>query len=193
MKFRSSIKKEEINELKMLKFPGKIHLVTNTEEAIGIAAELEKEDILGFDTETRPSFKKGESYDVSLLQLSTKTDAYLFRLNKMSFPKELAQLLADPNIVKAGVAVRDDIKSLQKLQPFKEEGFCELADFAKELGVQNFGLRALCAIFLDFRLSKRAKITNWEQPKLTAAQIEYAACDAWVGLEIYKQMKSVKN
>ncbi len=193
MKFKTSIEKDEINALEMLKFQGKIHLVTNADEAIKIAKKLSNEEILGFDTETRPSFKKGETYDVSLLQLSTESDAYLFRLNKMTFPKELAQLLADPTIVKAGVAVRDDIKSLQKLSPFKDENFCELQDFAKELGVKNFSLRALCAIFINYRLSKRAKITNWEQPTLTDAQIQYAACDAWVGLQIYKQMKSVNS
>ncbi len=192
MKFKNSIEKDEINKLEMLKFQGNIHLVTKVEDAIEIAKELSKEKILGFDTETRPSFKKGENYDVALLQLSTESDAYLFRLNLMPFPKELAELLADSNIVKAGVAVRDDIKSLQKLLPFKEEGFCELQDFAKKLEVKNFGLRALCAIFLNYRLSKRAKITNWEQPTLTEAQIHYAACDAWVGLQIYKQMMSVE-
>lgn len=193
MKFRNSIDKEEINKLEMLKFQGNIHLITDVEEAIKVAKKLSSESILGFDTETRPSFKKGESYDVALLQLSTENDAYLFRLNKFKFPQEIADLLADKKIVKAGVAVRDDIKSLQKLLPFKEESFCELADFAKELEVKNFGLRALCAIFLNYRLSKRAKITNWEQPQLTQAQIHYAACDAWVGLQIYKQMMSVKN
>ncbi|WP_372651548.1 3'-5' exonuclease [Halobacteriovorax sp.] len=192
MKFKNSIEKDEINKLEMLKFKGNIHLVTDEAEAIRIAKELSKEKILGFDTETRPSFKKGENYDVALLQLSTDNDAYLFRLNQMTFPKELAELLADSNIVKAGVAVRDDIKSLQKLSPFKEESFCELQDFAKKLNVKNFGLRALCAIFLNYRLSKRAKITNWEQPTLTEAQIHYAACDAWVGLQIYKQMMSVE-
>lgn len=192
MKFKTSIEKDEINKLEMLKFQGSIHVVTDTDEAISIASKLIDEPILGFDTETRPSFKKGESYDVSLLQLSTEESAYLFRLNKMKFPKELAELLANPKIVKAGVAVRDDIKALQKLHPFKEESFCELQDFAKKLNVKNFGLRALCAIFLDYRLSKRAKITNWEQTPLTDAQVQYAACDAWVGLQIYKQMKSVE-
>jgi len=192
MKFKTSIEKDEINKLEMLKFQGTIHLVTDTKEAISIASKLANEPILGFDTETRPSFKKGETYDVSLLQLSTEDDAYLFRLNKMDFPKELALLLADPKIVKAGVAVRDDIKSLQKLHPFKEESFCELQEFAKKLKVKNFGLRALCAIFLNYRLSKRAKITNWEQTPLTDAQLQYAACDAWVGLQVYKQMKSVE-
>ncbi|CBW25831.1 putative 3'-5' exonuclease [Halobacteriovorax marinus SJ] len=193
MSFKKSIEKEEINKLEMLKFQGNIHLITDDAEAIKIAKKLSSEEILGFDTETRPSFKKGENYDVALLQLSTENDAYLFRLNKMKLPNELVDLLADENIVKAGVAVRDDIKSLQKLNPFKEESFCELQDVAKELGVKNFGLRALCAIFLNYRLSKRAKITNWEQPKLTQAQIHYAACDAWVGLQIYKKMQLAKN
>ncbi|MFT6604752.1 MAG: ribonuclease D, partial [Bacteriovoracaceae bacterium] len=150
---------------------------------------LKKETVLGFDTETRPSFKKGEVYDVSLLQLSNANDSFLFRLNKFNFPQELADLLADPKIIKTGVAIRDDVIALQKLHPFEEAGFFELADEAKKQRYENFGLRALTAIFLRQRLSKKAKITNWEQARLTRAQLEYAALDSWVGLQIYHKIK----
>ncbi|OUR99715.1 histidine kinase [Halobacteriovorax marinus] len=190
MQYKSKISKDEINELEMLKFDGPIEVVTDVERALEVAKLLENESVLGFDTETKPSFKKGEYYDISLLQLSTKTHIYLFRLNKFKFPKELAELLSNKEIAKVGVAVRDDIKGLQKLQAFKDQSFFDLATKAKEIGVENFGLRALCAIFLGFRLSKKAKLSNWEQDTLTQAQIHYAACDAWVGHEIYVRMES---
>lgn len=190
MEYPKSITKDEINELPMLKFQGEIILITNQQSAIRAVNELKKESILGFDTETRPSFKKGETYDVSLLQLSNEKASFLFRLHKFDFPRELADLLADDNIVKAGVAIRDDVKALQKLHPFEEGGFFELADEAKKQNYQNFGLRALTAIFLGQRLSKKAKITNWEQARLTQAQLEYAALDSWVGLQIYHRINN---
>lgn len=185
MSYQKSITKEEINELPMLKFSGNIVLVTNQKDAIKAVQDLKKSKVVGFDTETRPSFKKYEVYDVSLLQLSNQNTSYLFRLHKFDFPKELADLLADRGIIKSGVAIRDDVIALKKLYPFKEAGFFELADEAKNQDYQNFGLRALTAIFLKQRLSKRAKISNWEQPRLTSSQLEYAALDSWVGLQIY--------
>jgi len=190
MQYKSKISKDEINELEMLKFSGPIEVITDLDRAREVAILLAKESVLGFDTETKPSFKKGESYDVSLLQLATNSHCYLFRLHFFEFPKELADILADTNIAKVGVAVRDDIKALQKLYPFKDGSFFDLATKAKEIGVNNFGLRALCAIFLGFRLSKKAKLSNWEQGTLTESQIHYAACDAWVGHEIYLRMES---
>lgn len=190
MQIKSKISKEEINELEMLKFTGKIEVITDLDRALEVANLLSNEKVLGFDTETKPSFKKGESYDISLLQLATNTHAYLFRLNQFKFPKELANLFSNKDIAKVGVAVRDDIKGLQKLLPFKEQSFFDLATKAKEIGVNNFGLRALCALFLGYRLSKKAKLSNWEQGTLTEAQIHYAACDAWVGHEIYLKMEN---
>ncbi len=188
MDYPKSITKDEINELPMLKFKGELILITNQKSAIRAVNDLKKESVLGFDTETRPSFKKGETYDVSLLQLSNETTSYLFRLHKFDFPRELADLLADGNIIKSGVAIRDDVKGLQKLHPFEDAGFFEIADEAKAQGYKNFGLRALTEIFLGKRLSKKAKITNWEQARLTQAQLEYAALDAWVGLQIFHRI-----
>ncbi|MBK24772.1 MAG: histidine kinase [Halobacteriovorax sp.] len=188
MDYPKKITKEEINELPMLKFEGEIILITNQKSAIRAVNDLKKESVIGFDTETRPSFKKGETYDVSLLQLSNESTSYLFRLHKFDFPRELADLMADEKIIKSGVAIRDDVIGLQKLHPFEEAGFFEIADEAKAQGYKNFGLRALTAIFLGKRLSKKAKITNWEQARLTPAQLEYAALDAWVGLQIYHRI-----
>ncbi|MBT4790412.1 MAG: 3'-5' exonuclease domain-containing protein 2 [Halobacteriovoraceae bacterium] len=186
MKYQLSISKDEINELPLYVFNGTIKLIESTGDALVAVEQLKQEKVLGFDTETRAAFKKGERYDVSMLQLATNSCAYLFRLNKFKLMPELVAILADPNIVKAGVAVRDDIKGLQKLLAFEATNFVELADVAQEKKIKNFGLRALTGILLKKRLSKRAKISNWELTTLTPAQISYAACDAVVGVEIYQ-------
>ncbi len=148
--------------------------------------ELEREKVLGFDTETRPAFKKGEKYKVSLLQLATDSKAYLFRLNKLKNYSEIFEVLSNPEIIKTGVAIKDDIKALKKKEPFIAENFVDLALVAKEMDIENFGLRALTAIVLGKRLSKKSKISNWERDKLTPAQVDYAACDGVVGYEIYQ-------
>jgi ribonuclease D len=185
-----SITKDEINQLPLFEFNGEIKLIESKEDALKASHLLKAEKVLGFDTETRAAFKKGERYDVSLLQLATKETAYLFRLNKFEIIPELTAILADQEIVKTGVAVRDDIKALQKLLPFKDANFIDLADLAKEKNIKNFGLRALTGIFLKARLSKKAKVSNWERSPLTEVQISYAACDAVVGILIYECIHS---
>ena len=185
MNFKKTITKDEINNLPRYNFEGEIKLIDSQGDVSNAVNDLKNNPILGFDTETRAAFKKGERYDVSLLQLATDSKAYLFRLNKLTDFTELFTLLSDPNIVKAGVAVDDDIKGLQKLSPFKAESFVDLAQMAKENKITKFGLRALAAILLGKRLSKKAKISNWEKPELSPAQIDYAACDGVVGYEIY--------
>lgn len=188
MSNKLSISKEEINQLPMYRFSGKTTLIESAEEAQKAIEKLKSEKILGFDTETRAAFKKGESYSVSMLQLATDTDAYLFRLNKVGMSQELADILANPEVVKAGVGLRDDIKAIKKLIPFEDNNFVDLATVAQEKNITNFGLRALTAIVLDKRLSKNAKISNWERKELTREQISYAACDAVVGYEIYMKL-----
>jgi len=188
MSYQLSISKEDINKLPLYVFPGKIVLIESEPEAFAAAEAMEGEIVLGFDTETKAAFRKGERYDVSMLQLATNTHAYLFRLNKFSMPKEIINILENPSIIKAGVAIHDDIKALKKLTPFEDKGFVDLAKLAKEKQVINFGLRALTAIYLGRRLSKKANISNWERKHLNATQIEYAACDAAVGYLIYEKI-----
>lgn len=188
MQKKQTITKEEINKLPLLNFSGDIKIITSESDAKKALKKLSKEKILGFDTETRPSFKKGETYPVSLIQLSTQKTAYLFRIHLFPFPEELGALLSNKDIVKTGVAVQDDIKDLQKLCKFKAENFVDLAPLAKKRGFSQFGLRSLTALILKMRLSKRAKLTNWENKTLTQAQLEYAAIDAWVGLKLYKEL-----
>ena len=183
--FPSVIKKEDINKLPLIECPLEIQIIETQDEAIKAAIELKNETHLGFDTETRPSFKKGESYKISLLQLSGASKAYLFRLNFFEMPQELIDILTNDEIIKTGVAIRDDIKGLQKLKNFSPAGFVEIVDLVKQHKIQHFGLRAIAAITLNGRISKGAKLTNWENKQLTHAQVKYAATDAWVGREIY--------
>lgn len=185
---KKSISNDELAELPLSSFEGIIHVIEQPED-LGYALEyLSHQSILGFDTETRPAFKKGQIYPVSLLQLSTSEQAFLFRINKIGLPIGLVKILASPKILKIGVAIRDDIKILQRIVPFKPGGFIELQDLVKDYGIENFSLKKLSAIILGFRISKSARLTNWDAPELTEQQLIYGATDAWVSVEIYKQL-----
>lgn len=188
-----SISKEEINTLPLISFSGSIKLITSLEDHDCAIKTLQKEKTLGFDTETRPAYKKGERHDISLLQLSTSEQAFLFRLNHIPLTEKLQSLLSNQSIVKAGVAIRDDIKGLRRLNDFQPDGFVELADLAKELKLKNFGLRSLTALLLDKRVSKQNKLTNWEKTVLTPEQQRYAATDAWLSLKLYQRMTELKE
>lgn len=188
MDYPKSISKEAINELPQQDFLGKIHLILTPEDAEQAALELSKATILGFDTETRPSFSANQQYQVSLLQLVTETDAYLFRLRGTGLPAGLTAVMSNPAILKVGVAIRDDLKALQKLAPFTPEGFIDIAHEAEKRGFKNFGLRGLTAIFLGTRLSKTAKLTNWDNERLSQAQLLYAANDGVVSIGIYHKL-----
>ncbi|WP_238766351.1 3'-5' exonuclease [Maribellus maritimus] len=188
--FKESISKEEMTDLPLKWFEGNIFLVDDVEKINYAATVLAGQSVIGFDTETRPSFKKGVVNKVALLQLSTKKQAFLFRLNKIGLPKEIIDILANPGIIKPGVAIRDDIKGLQSLSYFKPGGFIELQDYAKELGIQNFSLKKLAAIALGFRISKSQQLSNWEADVLTEAQEIYAATDAWTALEIFENFSN---
>jgi ribonuclease D len=186
--FKESISKEELTDLPLRWFEGEIILVDKPEQVDDAVEVLAKHQVIGFDTETRPAFKKGVLNKVALLQLSTADKAFLFRVNRTGFPLSLQKLLADPAIIKPGVAIRDDIKALQAISKFKPQGFIELQDHAKAMGILNFSLKKLAAIVLGFRISKSQQLSNWEAPALTEAQQLYAATDAWTALEIYKML-----
>jgi len=169
-----------------ISFPGKIHLIVRDAELAAI--NLGPVKLVGFDTETRPSFKKGEVYKVSLLQLATETDAYLIRLHYVTKFDLLKKILEDKSIVKAGVAIHDDLKLLQKTFAFTPQGFVELQQLAKAKGLQNFGLKGMTEEVLGAQLTKGPKLTNWEARELTDPQMMYAATDAWVGLQLYRKL-----
>jgi len=175
-----------------ISFPGKIHLITADAQLAEISSRLEGVSELGFDTETRPSFRKGEVHKVALLQLATPEDAYLIRLHRIQNFGLFRDIFENPRITKIGLAIRDDLKSLRGVFEFKHQNFVELQELAKQKGLQNFGLKGMTEEVLNAALSKKAKITNWEASELTDAQLLYAATDAWIGLELYRRLIGLK-
>lgn len=188
-----SISNEEILLLPLRTFAGEIILIQSKDELEAVTEMLEQADVIGFDTETRPSFKKGEFHEVALLQFSIPGKALLIQLQKTGLPESIANILSNPNIIKAGVAIRDDIKALQKLRRFNPHGFVDLSVLARENGIGVESVKKLTALLLGFRISKTAQTSNWETFTLTEKQIEYAATDAWVCLEIYKKLQILKS
>ncbi|MBC8207001.1 MAG: 3'-5' exonuclease domain-containing protein 2 [Kiritimatiellales bacterium] len=182
------ITKPEINLLPMKQYEGPIHLIRTPEEADRAAEKLKAESLLGFDTETRPAFRVGESYRPSLLQLASEKEVFLFQIQKTGLTKGLCDILASPEIIKTGVSIRDDVSELRKITNFEPAGFIELATCAKKARIKNLGLRGMAALLLGFRISKREQVSNWAKSELTDSQITYAATDAWLGREIYLHM-----
>ena len=187
-KFKKFITKEEINALELGKYSGDIVLVDTNEELIRACEEIRACRLIGIDTETKPSFKKGQINSVALLQIATDQKAYIIRLKSVTMGKELASIFSDETIVKVGIAVKDDLKDLKKLHSFEEKSIVDLNLFAPKLGFESIGAKKLSALVLGIRISKRQQVSNWEQKKLTNAQIVYAATDAWICREIYLKL-----
>lgn len=178
-----SISKEEINELPLGQFEGPIYLIDRPDQVGDAVDFLEDQPLIGFDTETKPSFRKGEINQVSLLQLATANQAFIFRLNHIGFPAPLRSLLEKENVVKVGAAVHDDLKALKKLtDSFFPQSFFDLNDELKKVGFHNVGVRNLCGMVLKIRISKAEQVSNWEASQLTERQLRYAATDAWACL-----------
>lgn len=182
------ITKEEINNLPLKAYEGPVTVVDCDKKLARAIKELRREKVLGFDTESRPSFKKGQNYPASLIQLGGEHHIWLFQISTFSSLDSLWKILADKHIIKAGVAIADDIKKLQELQDFQPAGFVEIATMSTQAGILNTGLRSLAALLLNFRISKRAQVSNWAKSTLTDVQIQYAATDAWVSRELYLHM-----
>lgn len=183
-----SISKEAIEDLPLEQFHGTIHTIETKEQMDAAIEMIRQEKLLGCDTETKPSFKKGIAHKVALLQLASNSTAWLIRLNKVGLSEELIEILEDPSITKVGVALRDDLRALVRLRKFTPAGFVDLQEMAKQSGIEDFSLKKLAALALNIRISKRQRLSNWESPTLTEGQIHYAATDAWVALGIYKAL-----
>lgn len=188
--FAENISIEEIRELELKWFEGEVVVVDSLSKFKSVITHLKRCDVLGFDTETKPSFRKGKKNKVSLIQLADKDIACLFRINKIGLPNELLEILSDRNVIKAGVAIHDDIKILKHISRFEPESFIDLQTFVKDYGIQCSGLKKLTAIILGFRISKSQQVTDWEAVSLTEPQQIYAATDAWVCREIYNKLIS---
>lgn len=189
--FRTAITKDEINHLELHRYRGPVTFVTDEESLSDALKALRREKVLGFDTESRPSFKKGQNFLPSLVQLCGEERVYIFQLGKLKSPKRLFQLLEREDILKVGVAMGFDVRQLNEIMPFKAAGFMDLEPLTDELGIKNNGLRSLSAIVLGFRISKSEQRSNWGRDQLSDRQIVYAATDAWVSREIYLRLMDV--
>jgi ribonuclease D len=186
-----TITAEEINLLPLRAYEGKVQVITETKNLVRVYQEVIKHSVVGFDTETRPSFKKGQSYKVALIQLAVPGKVFLIRTHHTGLTDEFNEIFENERIIKAGVAIRDDIKALQSLKPFNPASFIDLSVLARQVGLQVESVKKLSALILGFRISKSAQTSNWEVPTLTEKQIEYAATDAWVCLELYEKLKQL--
>jgi ribonuclease D len=191
--FKITITPEEINSLPLKTFQGKITVVSEAEKLPRIIKEIEKHRVVGFDTETRPSFKKGQIYQVALLQLAIPGKAFLIRINHTGVTQEIAELFENEAVAKVGVGIRDDLKALRKNREFLPAACYDLSTIAKQVGLQVESVKKLTALLLGFRISKSAQTSNWEAPTFTQKQIEYAATDAWVCLELYMKLRDLMS
>jgi ribonuclease D len=186
----SSITHEEIGNLPLRAYSGKVELIRNAEDLPSVMSEISKHEVVGFDTETRPSFRKGQLYKVSLMQLAIPDYVFLIRLQYTGITPELVSFLEDGDILKTGVGIRDDLHALNRLKSFVPAGFVDLVPLAREAGLKVESVKKLTGLLLGFRISKSAQTSNWEARNLTPKQIEYAATDAWVCLELYHKLTS---
>ena len=185
--------KKSIAELPTVTFPGKTVVVMSESEAEKAVDFLLSNDILGVDTETRPSFKKGESHMVSLLQVSTSNIWFLFRLNHIGITPAILRLLENTTVPMVGLSLHDDMLSLHKRVGFTPGNFIDLQDLVGELGIEDLSLQKLYANLFHQKISKRQRLTNWDSDVLNDKQKAYAALDAWACINLYKEILRLKN
>ena len=185
------ISRDEVNALPIKRYEGAVHLVSTPHELAPALDDLLQETVVGFDTETRPAFRPGESYPPSLAQFATARAVYLFQVRHGEIAAGAARVLSSDHLIKAGVSVSDDLKALKKLIEFADKSVVDLGTVAKRHGLQQSGVRNLAGMFLGFRIPKGAKTTNWARSTLTAQQITYAATDAWACRELYMEFRKL--
>lgn len=185
---RVTISNEEINELPLGAFDGRIEIIDQADQLEEAFAEIKKHSVVGFDTETKPVFVSGQFNHVSLVQIALPKKVFLVRMKSVGMTPQIIHFFENEKFLKAGVALRDDIKALQKLKHFKPDGFFELSELAKQSGLQVESVKKLTALLLGFRISKSAQTSNWEAAVFNEKQISYAATDAWVCLNIYNKL-----
>lgn len=195
MEFAESISVEEIEQLELATFDGPIIVVDKINEDYAEAVDyLSAQSVLGFDTETKPCFQPHQPRNqMALLQLSGPDNAYLFRLHSVGLPKPVAAILANPNIVKVGAAVKDDIRGLQKYLKFTAKNFVDLQIIGQDYGIKDKSVKKMAAIIMGVKVSKAQQLSNWEAPVLSGPQLKYAAIDAWICREMYLKLKSSRQ
>lgn len=185
--------KAQISSLPVAQFPGRIIVILTPGETEKAVTYLLSQPILGFDTETRPSFKRGHQHKVSLLQVSTPDTCFLFRLNHTGLTPALINLLEDRTVKKIGLSWHDDVNSLNKIGEFKTGSFIDIQDLVRELGIEDLSLQKLYANLFNQKISKRQQLSNWEADILSDKQKMYAATDAWACIMIYEEIIRLKE
>lgn len=185
--------KARINGLPRALFQGRIVVVLSESEAQKAVDFLLSQPILGIDTETRPSFKKGVVHNVALLQVSAKDICFLFRLNVMGMSRDIIRLLEDKEVLKVGLSLHDDILMLHKLADFKPGKFIDLQEHVGEIGIEDRSLQKLYANIFGQKISKGQRLTNWEADVLNDSQKLYAATDAWACIMLYEELLQLKH
>ena len=188
----SDIAKAEIAQMPPALFDGRIIVIHAKADVDKAVSYLKKCSIVGVDTETRPSFAKGRTYEVSLLQVSTEDTCFLFRLNYIGMPDSLVELLQDERLLKVGLSLRDDLQGLNRKHNFEPRGFLDLQHYVKEMGIEAQSLQKIYALLFGEKISKSQRLTNWEADVLTDRQKGYAATDAWACVRIYKYLEELK-
>ena len=191
--FRANIEKSEVALMPNTLFSGRIITIDTPDDAEKAVLALSRENIVGIDTETRPSFRKGVHYNVSLLQISTLETCFLFRLNRIGMPKPLIELLENNGITKVGLSLHDDYQALNKRKKFTPANFLDLQKYVTRFGIEEKGLQKMYAIVFGERISKSQQLTNWDADVLTDKQKLYAATDAWACLRIYHHLKNLET
>jgi len=189
MMFPLTITKPEIMDLPLSAFDGKVVIAHTHEQILSAMNEINQCDYVGFDTEARPTFKKGQIRNVSLIQVATPHKVFLLRIMKTGLTDEMIDFLENESLLKIGIGLEDDYNLLRRLRGFQPAGFVDLNPELKEMGAEKIGARNLAAMILEIRISKAAQTSNWENEILTPKQIRYAATDAWICYEIYCRLK----
>ena len=193
MLYPNKIEKSTISTLPPCDITGEIIIIDRPEDVAAAVDDLKQCSLIGFDTETRPSFRRGESNTISLLQLATDRRAYLFRLKKIGQNQLLKDLLESEEHMKVGLSVHDDFHSLNRWMPCRPKNFIELQKYVKAFGIEEMSLQKIYAIVFNQKISKRQQLSNWEADQLTPAQQQYAAIDAWACRNIYYRLQSIVN
>lgn len=180
-------------KLPIEKFDGKIMVIDHPDKVQDALSYLSSQPALGFDTETKPAFKRGQDHKVALLQLATEETCFLFRLNQIGYPEGLEAIMSDPGIRKIGLSLRDDFSAILRRSARKPENFIDLQLFVDKYGIDDNSLQKIYAILFGRKISKHQRLTNWEAPELTPAQQSYAAIDAWACLRIYNHLTHISR
>ena len=187
--YQNESSKEEVDALDLIQYEGPIEVIDTMEAFESAVRTISRQPLLGFDTETRPSFKKGKVYPTSLIQLATLEQAWIVRVSRIGYPGALLKILSDELPMKIGLGLQDDIRRLRADFNFEPMGFLDLQHYVPAFKIDEKGLKKISGIVLNRRISKSQQVSNWDADELTEAQLRYAATDAWICLMIYHRLR----